>query len=330
EDTAKDPVITALSSILKRNVGDPLTADELRKAKKEALQRIADKRPPGWKDANKRDNPEGDYIVWFQTLQEARRRGVDVLFVTGDVKDDWWRREQGEVRGPLPELVYEMRAVADVRLFMLRPASLLIHAGDALGLRISEESVQDAQRVSSDADVSLNDDIRESLRTLTAELLATQEELYLIDWKPDIVRALRRASMELYDALRNPSVKNPVEAVWPVINVAVESGLLGDVKESQSESRLGMQTTKLRLVLDQLYTRTIRAWLNNIADQYVDEIIRYPHAFSYSGPLPPMVTSVGERLVASMGNRQRMQFVAYITDGHEVAITRIIMKSDEL
>ena len=155
EDTAKDPVITALSSILEGNVGDPLAADELRKVKKEAVQRITDKRPPGWKDANKRDNPDGDYIIWFQTLQEAKLRGEDVLFVTGDVKDDWWRREQGEVRGPLPELVYEMRVVANVRLFMLRPASLLIHAGEALGLRISKESVQDAQRVSSDIDFPL-------------------------------------------------------------------------------------------------------------------------------------------------------------------------------
>ena len=330
EDTAKDPVITALSSILEGSVGDPLTADELRKVKKEAVQRIADKRPPGWKDANKRDNPEGDYIIWFQTLQEARRRAVDVLFVTGDVKDDWWRREQGEVKGPLPELVYEMRVAADVRLFMLRPASLLIHAGEALGLRISKESVQDAQRVSRGMDISLTDDIRGNLRNLTAELLSTQQELYLGDSNPDTVRALRRASIELYDSLRDPSTKDLVEAVWPVINAGVEIGLLGDARESQSKSRLRMQAMKLRLVLEELYAAAIRAWLNNIADQYIDEIIRYPHTFSYTGPLPPMVTSVEERLVASMGNRQNVEFVASIADDHEITTSRIIMRSGEL
>jgi hypothetical protein len=148
EDTAKDPVITALSTILETNVGYPLTADELRKAKAEAMKRIADHAPPGWKYARKRENPEGDYIVWFEALQEARRRGVDVLFVTDDTKDDWWRKEGEEVKGPLPELVYEMRVVANVGLFMLRPGSLLAHAGDALGLGISKESVQDAERVS--------------------------------------------------------------------------------------------------------------------------------------------------------------------------------------
>lgn len=147
EGTSTDPVISALSLILEGSVGSPLSADELREAKKEAKQRIIDKRPPGWKDATKKDNPEGDYLVWHQTLQEAKRRGTDVLFVTGDVKDDWWRKERGEVRGPLPELVYEMRATANVRLFMLRPGSLLSHAGSVLGVSVTSESVQDVQRV---------------------------------------------------------------------------------------------------------------------------------------------------------------------------------------
>src|SRR5690242_11422468 len=34
----------------------------------------------------------GDYLVWTQVLREARQRQCDVLLVTGDVKEDWWRR----------------------------------------------------------------------------------------------------------------------------------------------------------------------------------------------------------------------------------------------
>jgi PIN like domain len=150
EDTARDPVIASLTSILERGVGNPLPNDELLAAKKEAKQRIADKRPPGWRDASKRENPEGDYLIWYETLREAKSRDTDVLFVTGDVKDDWWWREHGEVRGPLPELAYEMRAIAGVRLFMLRPESLLVHAGNILGIRVSNETVRDAQRVTAE------------------------------------------------------------------------------------------------------------------------------------------------------------------------------------
>jgi hypothetical protein len=147
EDTAKDPVIASLNHILERGVGDPLPDDELVAAKKEARQRMIDRRPPGWRDANKRENPGGDYLIWRETLREAKRRGVNVLFVTGDVKDDWWWREHGEAKGPLPELAHEMRQMAGVRLFMLRPESLLVHAGDILGIRVSDDTVQDAKRV---------------------------------------------------------------------------------------------------------------------------------------------------------------------------------------
>ena len=102
EDTAEDPVITSLTSILEMAVGDPLPGDELQAAKKEARYRLAEKIPPGWRDASKRKNPEGDYLIWHQMVREAKSRNADVLLITGDIKDDWWWREHGEARGPLP------------------------------------------------------------------------------------------------------------------------------------------------------------------------------------------------------------------------------------
>jgi ribosomal protein S28E/S33/predicted XRE-type DNA-binding protein len=148
DDAAKDPVIIELTSILDASIGAQLPESELLRAKEAAIRRIASKTPPGWKDANKSSNREGDYLVWYETLREAKRRGLDVLFITGDVKEDWWHKQRGEAKGPLPALVAEMKAEANVRLYMLRPASLLIHASRVLDLSVSEESVQDAERVS--------------------------------------------------------------------------------------------------------------------------------------------------------------------------------------
>ena len=150
EDTAKDPIIASLTPILQERVSSPLPDDELLAAKKEARQRIADQRPPGWRDARKRENPEGDYLIWYETLREAKRRETDVLFVTGDVKDDWWWKQKGEAKGPLPELANEMREVAGVRLFMLRPESLLVNAGNILDISVSNATVKDAQRVTTE------------------------------------------------------------------------------------------------------------------------------------------------------------------------------------
>lgn len=151
--TESDPILFALEPILAGKVGRPLSPEILREAKKEALQRIADKRPPGWRDGQKKENKEGDYLVWFQSLQEAKKRGVDVLFVTDDAKADWWRIEHGETKGPLPELVHDMREVANVRLYMTRPETLLLHAKDVLGKEVSDDSIRDVQRVSNLVDM---------------------------------------------------------------------------------------------------------------------------------------------------------------------------------
>lgn len=147
-DTAKDPVLQRLTPILDGKVGAPLDDAAHEAAIAEGLRRVTDREPPGYLDKNKDDRgAAGDYLVWEQVLIEAEHRGCDVLFVTGDVKDDWWRREAGEQRGPRLELVAELRSRAGGQLFMLRPAVLLSVARDALSVAVSDESVENTDTV---------------------------------------------------------------------------------------------------------------------------------------------------------------------------------------
>lgn len=197
QDTAKDSVVTRLDSILKGRVGNPLSPERKRDAvNREAPQRFADKRPPGYMDANKKnDNSVGDYLIWIEMLEEATRLKVDVLFVTGDTKEDWWRQERGQAKGPHPQLVEEMRNVAGVRLFMLRPASFLKHAGDLLQIKVSPESLQDAQRVTARAEsrffaASLVWEVAQKLRAVFGEQVVSlpgTSETYKGQPSPDVV-----------------------------------------------------------------------------------------------------------------------------------------------
>jgi uncharacterized protein len=147
-DTERDPIVAKLNIIFDGRVGNPLTPDALRLKIEEARQRFKDNRPPGYRDAGKKQNFAGDYLIWAETLGEAATRSVNVLLVTGDVKDDWWRIENGQAKGPRPELVAEMADIAGVKLFMLRPESLLYHASKILPVTVSAESVQDMKSVS--------------------------------------------------------------------------------------------------------------------------------------------------------------------------------------
>jgi hypothetical protein len=147
-NTSNDPVLQTIEPVLKGRIGNPMSVEARAEANKEALRRIGAGMPPGYKDKNKTDElAAGDYLVWKQLLNEAERRKRDVLLVTGDVKDDWWRKDRGQTRGPRPELVEELRRHVGVRLFMLRPESLLMHARDVLRVDVQEESVQDVERV---------------------------------------------------------------------------------------------------------------------------------------------------------------------------------------
>jgi hypothetical protein len=147
-NTGKDPVLAGLEPILRGRVGTGLRESAHEKALAEAKRRAEAQQPPGYKDLSKGGTGlAGDYLIWVEVLEEAQRRKRDVLIVTGDVKEDWWRRERGELRGPRPELVEEMRQAAGVRLFMLRPESLVVHARQVLRVQVRDESVQDIERV---------------------------------------------------------------------------------------------------------------------------------------------------------------------------------------
>lgn len=163
-DTAKDPVLAGLEPILRDRVGLAFDDAEYQKALAEAKRRADAKEPPGYKDVGKPGvGQAGDYLIWAQILKEAACRRQDVLIVTGDVKEDWWRRERGQHRGPRPELAEELRKIAGTRLFMLRPVSLLLHARQVLQVQVRDESVQDIERVAEAEDAA---DPREMLERL--------------------------------------------------------------------------------------------------------------------------------------------------------------------
>src|SRR5690606_12208601 len=125
ENHASDPVIARLIRILDGRIGRSAGDQEV--LVREARRRLDAKVPPGYLDAKKTDaRAIGDCLVWLQTLAESRRRGNKLLvLVTDDVKEDWWRLEKGQVRGPRPELVLEAQRDHGAVLHLMRLPTLL-------------------------------------------------------------------------------------------------------------------------------------------------------------------------------------------------------------
>ncbi|QFZ17681.1 PIN-like domain-containing protein [Saccharothrix syringae] len=118
-DAEEDPVVADLDGLLYGRVGEPP--------------------PPGERE----DDP-----VWRQILAEAARRRRDVLLVADDTARDWWRLdEDGTARGPRPDRYEELRAVAGVRLFLMRPETFLRHVREHVGEQAREKPVDEVERV---------------------------------------------------------------------------------------------------------------------------------------------------------------------------------------
>ncbi|MGW0917117.1 PIN-like domain-containing protein [Streptomyces sp. NPDC002784] len=175
--THTDPVLNALEPLLHGRVGEPLPADAYDKAVKEAQERADEGIPPGHEDFRTKE-PElaaGDYLVWVQLMAEARRRGCDVLLVTGDVKKDWWTNRGYDIPPrPRAELLQELREKAGVGLYMLTPSELLRWAKELLELNVDEGSVRDLEQLGeASADTDTEDEAwtAESLAAFMDELM---------------------------------------------------------------------------------------------------------------------------------------------------------------
>lgn len=153
-DPDKDSVLEVLKNLLSAHVGPPLDEQEHADAVAEGARRAQNGIPPGFRDAEKeasggRDGASGDYLVWLQSVTESCRRGLPLVIVTGDEKDDWWWKHKSAFMGPRSELVEEFAQLSNERLYMLRPVQLIEHA-DALNVSVPQDAAADVERASSD------------------------------------------------------------------------------------------------------------------------------------------------------------------------------------
>jgi predicted nucleic acid-binding protein len=189
--THEDPVVNDLEPLIAGRRGEPFPDDTRAILIQEATERIHNLIPPGYKDKNKAKGDDGtakaagDYLLWMQVIKEAKERDVDVLLVTGDVKEDWWRKEDGEIRGPRLELVQEMKHLTGRRLLMLRPESLLMHAQKLLAIEVSDTSVQDINRVGEYLAKDNSEDWKDNETEDASDSPKGPGERYLLDKLPE-------------------------------------------------------------------------------------------------------------------------------------------------
>lgn len=91
-----------------RSIGEEYRYEKLYKIYEEGERRYSLKIPPGYKDAEtKKDYRKfGDLIIWYQMIDKALDEKLPIIFITEDVKEDWWEKEN-EWKRPHSELLFE-------------------------------------------------------------------------------------------------------------------------------------------------------------------------------------------------------------------------------
>ncbi|TWA75632.1 hypothetical protein FBZ83_12359 [Azospirillum brasilense] len=137
--------------------------------------------PPGYIDYQKKqDRPVeerlGDYILWRQMVDYAVAERKPIIFITDDVKEDWWREVKGEKIGPRIELVREFMSKTNQRFHAYTRYRFLEMASEHLNVSVKNETIIDVKKTTVSTDVDNN----KSHRPLYDKSLSLLEKMKII------------------------------------------------------------------------------------------------------------------------------------------------------
>lgn len=141
-----------ISKLFSGKVGDKLSNEETERICREGADRFDRKIPPGY--ADKKDKPEpqryGDLIIWESLIVKLANEKRPGIFVTSDVKEDWFLRVSGKTIGPRPELVSEVKARAGVDFYLYATPGFLGYANEYLNAGVRPEAIREVQALEAD------------------------------------------------------------------------------------------------------------------------------------------------------------------------------------
>lgn len=102
--------------------------------------------PPGTKDLGKEDGGIGDYLIWKTLLEVGAGQKKDLLFVTGEEKNDWFYQSMKEALYPRYELIDEYKGVSEGKTINFTNLSGLLALFGAADAIIGEVQIVEKQR----------------------------------------------------------------------------------------------------------------------------------------------------------------------------------------
>jgi len=143
----EDKIMEKILGMFDGKTGAPYgDKNKLEEIYKEGKQRYEQDIPPGYADADKEGNAKyNDLVIWNQCIDQACDSKQPIVFITRDLKEDWWKRPKGKTIGPRPELIAEMWEKAEVSFYMYVTDNFMKYAKQYLEIDIEQESINEVR-----------------------------------------------------------------------------------------------------------------------------------------------------------------------------------------
>ncbi len=155
--TNSDSIRKWIDSISENKISNAFTQEKINEINEDGDVRYKNKIGPGWKDGKEKVDEEiyfnkvnyknkyGDLYLWNELLEKAKDENVDnIIFITNDVKEDWWYKVHGKTIGALESLKTEIINAGLKEFKMYTQPSFLIKYTDILKeVNVRETSIKD-------------------------------------------------------------------------------------------------------------------------------------------------------------------------------------------
>jgi hypothetical protein len=150
----EDEILDKLMDIFEGRTGNALD-QSMEKLKGEARERYESKQPPGYEDYDGEDEMSRgeceDFLIWKQLMEFAEAEDRDVVFITGEKKNDWWEVDsEHNIIRPRHELLRELGRKTEQVFWMLTTEQMLSGAHKRMGIDVKNKSVKQTEGVSNE------------------------------------------------------------------------------------------------------------------------------------------------------------------------------------
>jgi len=156
----KDEILDKITSFFNKNKhGLPFNKEDYEKICKEADKRYLEARPPGYMDMKKDEEDKtkqkkyGDFLIWRQIINYAKKEKKGILFITDDIKEDWWSLKDKSTKtiiAPRNELIKEIFEEANVSYYMYQTNKFIKHATEIFNISIADKTIKEVRNISSE------------------------------------------------------------------------------------------------------------------------------------------------------------------------------------